>query len=234
MGGSYENTVIVTGTSSGLGLATAKQLLSENYLVIGIDKLTNSIQHKNYHHLEIDLTQLDIEIIKHAITGKQWYSFIHCAGVSVGNKIGNLMIDDWNYSIEVNVTSAMRLCQLADKLMSDGGRIILVSSPVAFAGAKKPSYSASKAALHGLTMSVSRSLGARNICVNTILPGPMITGMTADWSEERRRSIATETRLNRLARPEDVSHVICRMLDNEWSYMSASIIDMTCGSMYGH
>ena len=119
MGGSHENTVIVTGTSSGLGLATAKQLLSENYVVIGIDKVTNKVQHKNYHHLEVDLSQLNTEVIKNAIAGKQWYSFIHCAGVSLGNKIGDLMIDDWNYSIEVNVTSAMRLCQLADKLMND-------------------------------------------------------------------------------------------------------------------
>ena len=83
-------------------------------------------------------------------------------------------------------------------------------------------------------MSVSRQLGKRGICVNTVLPGPMITGMTKDWSEEKRVRIAEETRLNRLAKPEDVAHVMVQMMGEKWSYMSASIIDMTCGSMYGH
>ena len=136
--------------------------------------------------------------------------------------------------MQVNVTSAMLICQLADELMVDNGRIILVSSPVAITGARKPSYAASKAALHGLTMSVSRSFGKRGICVNTVLPGPMITGMTNDWPVQRRASIASETRLNRLAKPEDVAYVITQMLDGKWSYMSSSIVDLTCGSLYGH
>ena len=136
--------------------------------------------------------------------------------------------------MEVNVTSAMLICQLADELMVDNGRIILVSSPVAIAGARKPGYAASKAALHGLTMSVSRSFGKRGICVNTVLPGPMITGMTNDWPIEKRASIASETRLNRLAKPEEIAHVINQMLDKNWSYMSASVIDLTCGTLYGH
>jgi NAD(P)-dependent dehydrogenase (short-subunit alcohol dehydrogenase family) len=105
---------------------------------------------------------------------------------------------------------------------------------VAIAGARKPSYAASKAALHGLTMSVSRSFGKRGICVNTVLPGPMITGMTKDWPVEKRASIANETRLKRLAKPEDVAYVITQMLDKKWSYMSSSIVDLTCGSLYGH
>ena len=58
--------------------------------------------------------------------------------------------------------------------------------------------------------------------------------MTNDWSEEKRIRIAEETRLNRLAKPEDIAHVMVQMMGEKWSYMSASIIDMTCGSMYGH
>ena len=112
----------------------------------------------------------------------------------------------------MNVTSAMKICQLADSHMMDGGRILLVGSPVGIAGANKPSYAASKAALHGLTMSVSRQLGKRGICVNTVLPGPMITGMTGDWSDEKRDRIAQETRLNRLAKPEDIAYVMVQMM----------------------
>ncbi len=226
--------ILVTGTSSGLGLATANLLLNQNFNVIGIDQYSTRIQHTAYTHLEMDLAQFDANLILNELTDRNWSGFIHCAGISQGSKLDSLSIEDWNRSIDVNVTSAMRICQLADSHMIDGGRIILVGSPVAFAGANKPSYAASKAALHGLTMSVSRQLGKRGICVNTVLPGPMITGMTKDWSEEKRVRIAEETRLNRLAKPEDVAHVMVQMMGEKWSYMSASIIDMTCGSMYGH
>jgi len=228
------HTIIVTGASSGLGLATANSLLGQNFDVIGIDQHSTKILHTAYTHLEMDLAQFNEELIRTELIGGDWFGFIHCAGISQGSRLDSLSIEDWNHSIEVNVTSAMRICQLADSHMMDGGRIVLVGSPVAFAGANKPSYAASKAALHGLTMSVSRQLGKRDICVNTVLPGPMITGMTSDWPDEKRNRIAQETRLNRLAKPEDIAHVMVQMMGEKWSYMSASIIDMTCGSMYGH
>ena len=228
------HTIIVTGASSGLGLATANSLLGQNFDVIGIDQHSTKILHSAYTHLEMDLAQFNEELIRTELIGGDWFGFIHCAGISQGGKLDSLSIEDWNRSIDVNVTSAMRICQLADLHMRDGGRIVLVGSPVAFAGANKPSYAASKAALHGLTMSISRQLGKRGICVNTVLPGPMITGMTSDWSDEKRNRIAQETRLNRLAKPEDIAHVMVQMMGEKWSYMSASIIDMTCGSMFGH
>lgn len=229
-----KNVVLVTGTSSGLGEATADLLLKQNFCVIGIDRLSKKIQHNAYTHLEMDLAQFDADLILNELTDGNWFGFIHCAGISLGSRLDSLSIEDWNHSIEVNVTSAMRICQLADSQMMDGGRIVLVGSPVAFAGANKPSYAASKAALHGLTMSVSRQLGKRGICVNTVLPGPMITGMTSDWSDEKRNRIAQETRLNRLAKPEDIAHVMAQMMGEKWTYMSASLVDLTCGSLYGH
>ena len=226
--------IIVTGASSGLGLATANSLLGQNFDVIGIDQHSTKILHTAYTHLEMDLAQFNEELIRTELIGGDWFGFIHCAGISLGGKLDSLSIEDWNRSIDVNVTSAMRICQLAESEMMDGGRIVLVGSPVGIAGANKPSYAASKAALHGLTMSVSRQLGKRGICVNTVLPGPMITGMTNDWSQEKRLRIAEETRLNRLAKPDDVAHVMVQMMGEKLSYMSASIVDMTCGSMYGH
>ena len=226
--------LLVSGASSGLGKATSEKALEEGFNVIGIDISPSAIEHENYTHLLIDLSKLNLEVLRKHLGNEEWYGFVHCAGISIGSTIEEITIEDWNQSMEVNVTSAMLICQLADELMVDNGRIILVSSPVAIAGARKPSYAASKAALHGLTMSVSRSFGKRGICVNTVLPGPMITGMTNDWPVEKRASIASETRLNRLAKPEDVAYVITQMLDKKWSYMSSSIVDLTCGSLYGH
>jgi NAD(P)-dependent dehydrogenase (short-subunit alcohol dehydrogenase family) len=83
-------------------------------------------------------------------------------------------------------------------------------------------------------MSVSRDLGKRNILVNTILPGPMMTGMTEDWSQEKIDRISKETRLNRLCEPMEVANVINFLLSNQSSFMTASIVDLTAGSLFGH
>ena len=223
--------IVVTGASSGLGKTVVENLLLKNYQVLGIDKQPASIEHELYTHALIDLSEFSTANIAPL---PNWYGFIHCAGVSTGGRISEMEIEDWDYSMSVNVTSAMKICKLASSEMVDFGRIVLVGSPVSIAGANKPSYSASKAALHGLTMSVSRTFGKRNITVNTVLPGPMITGMTEDWSKEKRQSVASGNRLNRLAVTGEVAHVICSMMDEEWSFMSASIVDLTCGSLYGH
>ena len=226
--------VIITGSSSGLGRSIAEKLLDLGFEIIGIDISPTTITHSKYYHLQMDLVKVETDKILDCVKDSNWYGFIHCAGVSKGSTIDEMLISDWNKSMEVNVNSAMHISRLAHEHMVDNGRIILVGSPVSVTGSRKPSYSASKAALHGLTMSISRSFGKRGICVNTVLPGPMITGMTNDWPVEKRNSIASSTRLNRLAKPDDVAYVLCRMLDEEWSYMSASIVDLSCGSTFGH
>ena len=82
-------------------------------------------------------------------------------------------------------------------------------------------------------MSVSRQLG--NVASAST---PCFQALDY-WDDQRlvrrkRVRIAEETRLNRLAKPEDIAHVMVQMMGEKWSYMSASIVDMTCGSMYGH
>ena len=139
------HTIIVTGTSSGLGFATATQLLDNEFSVLGIDIQTAEIEHQNYTHVEMNLASVDIEELQQKIAEDHWFGFIHCAGISRGGRLDTLSVEDWNLSLDVNVTSAMKICQLADSHMMDGGRILLVGSPVGIAGANKPSYAASKA-----------------------------------------------------------------------------------------
>lgn len=228
-------TILITGCSSGVGLE-ATRLLMDTFKVIGISRtpppedVLNTID-----FVDIDLSRpFDEEILINRISDTSLFGIVHCAGVSKGSSIQEMDDSDWEYSLNVNLTSAMRLSRFGARHMIDGGRIVFISSPVAVVGAKKSSYSSSKAGLTGLMMSISRELGLRNILVNTILPGPMLTGMTKDWSSERQEKIAHETRLGRLCTPIEIGKMIEFLLSENCTYITASIIDMTAGSMYGH
>ena len=120
-----------------------------------------------FHFIESDLSnrssvnQLVEEIGK--LSGNSLYGIVNVAGISVGKSIVGMNDDDWDKMIEVNLTApALLISKLQDSMM-DGGRIVNVSSPVSVTGSNKPGYSASKAGMHGLTMSVAKNLGPRNI-----------------------------------------------------------------------
>ncbi|MGB1589422.1 MAG: SDR family NAD(P)-dependent oxidoreductase [Candidatus Poseidoniaceae archaeon] len=231
--------VVVTGSSSGLGFEISKILLeSENHSVIGLDIKKTEIQSDDFYFIESDLSnrsslnQLVEEIGK--LSGNSLYGIVNVAGISVGKSIVGMNDGDWDKMIEVNLTApALLISKLQDSMM-DGGRIVNVSSPVSVTGSNKPGYSASKAGMHGLTMSVAKNLGPRNILVNTVFPGPMITGMTQKWSQEKRDSIATESFLGRLTTPEEVARGIKFLLDPSTTGITGSVLDFTAGSMFTH
>ena len=231
--------VVVTGSSSGLGSEISKILLeSESHSVIGLDINKSEIQSNDFHFIESDLSnrtsvnQLVEEIGN--LSDHSLYGIVNVAGISVGKSIVGMEQEDWDKMIQVNLTApAFLISKLQDSMM-DGGRIVNVSSPVSVTGSNKPGYSASKAGMHGLTMSVAKNLGPRNILVNTVFPGPMITGMTQKWSQEKRASIATESFLGRLTTPEEVANGIKFLLDPSTTGITGSVLDFTAGSMFTH
>jgi NAD(P)-dependent dehydrogenase (short-subunit alcohol dehydrogenase family) len=231
--------VVVTGCSSGLGSALSKLLIDlGRYSVIGLDINESDFVDENYHFISSDLSdRKSIEDLVNnviEISGKSLYGIVNVAGISVGKSIVGMDENDWDKMLQVNLTSPALLISKLQDIMVEGGRIVNVSSPVSVTGSNKPGYSASKAGMHGLTMSVAKNLGPRNILVNTVFPGPMITGMTQKWSQDKRDSIATESFLGRLTTSEEVANGIKFLLNPETTGITGSILDFTAGSMFTH
>lgn len=241
--------VVVTGAAGGMGCATVDVLLEAGWRVLALDRdeqrlqtvfsdRLSKAQDERIRLLGLDLAAPNGEAaLMQALEG--WpapVALVNMAGRSSGGRHADLSLDDWTQSFEVNVTAAMRLIRcLSPAMQAQGaGSIVNVGSPVGVVGAKKWQYAASKAALHGLTMSVARSLGASGVRCNLLLPGPTITGMTSDWSEEVRDQVAQGTVLKRLCTPKEVAQVVRFLVSSESSYMTASVVDMTAGSMMGH
>lgn len=237
-------TVIVTGAAGGMGRATCLYLAKLGWHVLAIDH--NQTRLQQYLSEKDFITPLNVELSSAHLLERvhqalealpPLWGLVNLAGISIGDSIERLSEQDWQTSFDINVSAPYRLIQGTYARMqaqNNGGSIVNVCSPVGYIGARKPSYSASKAAMHGLTMSCARNLGAYNIRVNLLLPGPTITEMTNDWSEQRRQAIAKECFLNRLCQPQEIAEGIAFLLSQHSRYMSASVLDMTCGSMWGH
>ena len=234
-------TIIVTGAAGGMGRQCCQYFAELGWHVLAIDhnqqRLANLIT-KNISILCIDLAdpQLVQQVQQQLSYLPPVWGLVNLAGISQGSDIENLSEEDWQRSFDVNVTPAFKLIQAVSPLMKQqgGGSIINVTSPVGYIGARKPSYAASKAALHGLTVSCARNLGEYGIRVNLLLPGTTITEMTKDWSLERQQAIAQESLLKRLCKPQEIAECIAFLLSDHSRYMTGSILDMTCGSMWGH
>lgn len=236
--------VVVTGAAGGMGRATCLHLAGLGWQIVAIDRNADRLNEMVQTSAAIvplvtDLAAPDLVGRVRAVLASGLHpaaGLVNMAGISVGNTIDRLEDDDWETSFAVNVTPAMQLIRLMAPILREqgGGSIVNVGSPVGIVGARKPSYSASKAALQGLTVSCARNLGEHNIRVNLLLPGPTITGMTHDWDDERRALIAKGSFLKRLCTPEEVARTVAFLVGPDSSYMTGSVVDMTAGSMWGH
>lgn len=227
-----------------MGTALVRLLICRGRRVIGLDHnrerlaaLAKDLPPRAFIPLIADLTDSDLvcRVLPLLEEAEMLQGLVNLAGVSIGDSIDTLSDPDWEESLSINATAPMRLCRTAVPFLErSGGAIVNVGSPVGTIGARKPSYAASKAALHGLTMSLARNLGPRGLRVNLLLPGTCSTYLTADWSEEKKRAVAENTFLKRLCRPEEIASVICFLLSDEASYLTGSVIDMTAGGIWGH
>lgn len=241
---STEKTVLITGCAGGMGTATAQLLAERGWRVIAVDHNPDRLsrlekQFPKANHLFVKGELQDRRIAERLDFVLEDVArldgLVNLAGISRGDEIERLCDEDWEQSFVVNATAPMRLCRAAAPwLEAAGGAIVNVGSPVGIIGARKPSYAASKAALHGLTMSLARNLGPRGIRANLLLPGACFTNLTADWSEEKRKAVAEGTFLKRLCRPDEIASVIGFLLSSEASYLTGSVIDLTAGGMWGH
>jgi len=243
---SSSSTVLVTGATGGMGQAIVRRCTQDGYAVLATDldpealrQLTAPLPHAAAVAADLASPSL-VESLKQALvrldaeTGRVvLHGIVNVAGVSRGDSIDRISDHDWEVSLAVNATAPMRLLRGLLPRLSPGGSVINVASPVALKGARKVSYSASKAALLGLTAAAARNLGPRGIRVNALLPGATITGMTRDWSESKRTRIAAESLLGRLCTPEDIAGAVSFLLGPDSAFITGSVLDVTGGAMLG-
>ena len=156
------------------------------------------------------------------------------AGISIDGLILRLKAEDIARTLNVNVGGAFAVARAATKVMMRArtGRIVFVSSVVGEAGnAGQTAYSASKAALLGLTRSLAREYVGRGITVNAVAPGYVDTDMTRALTSEQRENVLKSVPLGRVATAREIATGVVYLASDEASYVTGQVLRIN-GGMY--
>ncbi|MDT8902629.1 SDR family NAD(P)-dependent oxidoreductase [Anaeroselena agilis] len=224
--------IIVSGASSGIGKACAVTLLEHGATVVGFDTAGATINTARYMHHIVDVSdESDIQAAFEKLGAMQVFGLVNCAGVFAKAKpFYEQTVDEWNRVIGTNLTGTFLLSKYVSKEMiknSVAGRIVNISCLRSrIFRPNMASYAASKAGVVALTAAMSLDLANSNICVNSVAPGFIYTGMTAaafDMPEVRKAS-EDLIPLKRLGQPEDISSVVLFLLSDMAAYINGETI----------
>lgn len=156
------------------------------------------------------------------------------AGIAIDGLLLRLKDEDFDRILSINVKGAVACARAATKVMmrARAGRVIFLSSVVGEMGnAGQTAYSASKAALLGVTKSMARELASRSITINAITPGFIDTDMTGALTEEQKTSINSAIPLGRTGKPEEIAAAVVYLASDEAAYITGQALRVN-GGMY--
>lgn len=243
-------TVIITGGGSGIGRAAAEAFVRKGCRVGVIgrdeDKLRQVAEKlgplATWHRADVSQRNQVLDAVKAIV--EQFAKvdvLINNAGlmqaITTEMPLEEAEIH-WDEVVGVNLKGSFLMAMATSPhLNRPGGRIINVSSISAFNGGNPIAtmgYAAAKAGLHGLTHALARELSPQGITVNAIVPGFIAgTGVTGGWSEERVRSIVSDTPVGRPGQPEDVAAAALYLASPEASFVTGEVLNVTGGRIFG-
>lgn len=237
---------IVTGSSRGIGAATA-QLLARQQFAVCVNYRCNhgaardvvaSIRQQGgqANSFQADVTDESQVAALFEYTRETFGAITHLvnnAGVlQPQTRLENISADRFQNMLLGNVMGTFLCCRAFIRQAPEGAAIVNVSSAAARTGAPLEyiDYAAAKGAIDSLTKGLSVELAARNIRVNAVRPGFIHTDMHRDGGEPERVSrLASSIPLQRGGTPQEVAQAICWLLSREASYVTGSFVDLAGG-----
>jgi 3-oxoacyl-[acyl-carrier protein] reductase len=226
---------LVTGASRGIGHAIAEELARQGARVIGTSTTAEGAKKINGRVLNVrDAAQCDalVESIQKEVGDIA--ILVNNAGITRDNLALRMKDADWDEVIETNLRAVWLLSRKVMRAMIKArwGRIINITSVVGAAGnAGQANYAAAKAGVVGMTKSLARELGSRNITVNCVAPGFIDTDMTRALSDEQRKVLLENIPLGRLGSAQDVAAAVAYLASPGGGYVTGAVLHVN-GGMY--
>jgi len=241
-----EKVAIVTGASRGIGRSIALALAAQGAKVVAsarnAEALDNLVEEIKGQGGEATAVVGDVAVdtdasrlIDQAVAAYGHLDIlVNNAGITRDGLLLRMKSEDWDAVLDTNLKGSFLCIRAAAKVMSKqrSGRIINISSVVGEMGnAGQANYCASKAGLLGLTKSVARELARRNVTVNAITPGFIVTDMTDDMTDKAREAMTEQIPLGRLGEVDDIANAVIFLASDPSSYITGQVLGVN-GGMY--
>lgn len=241
---------LVTGSASGIGLATATRLAKGGATVVMMDRSPAVVQKaqelasegcKATGHV-VDL--LDTRALDEFLAGLLKAHgavdiIVNNAGIHPKKEGGKYLVDeialsDWETVIAVNLNAPFFICsKLLPAMKQQGwGRVVNIASAGARMRPMNPSshYVASKAGIMGLTRSIAEEYAKFGITANSVSPGPVTTGLTASSSPEAIARLTASVPMGRYGTPDELAAVIVFLTSEDASFVNGAVVDVNGGA----
>jgi 3-oxoacyl-[acyl-carrier protein] reductase len=240
---STQQVALVTGASRGIGRAIASAMAVAGYRVIGTATteagaagISEALAaHAGCKGIVLNVTDgaaLDAAIDSISKENGGLHVLVNNAGITRDGLSMRMKDDDWDAVHDTNLKAVFRACRAATKPMMKQryGRLINITSVVgALGNAGQANYAAAKAGVAGLTRSLARELGSRNITVNCIAPGFIDTDMTQGLPEAAKAALLTQIPLGRLGAANEVAHAVVFLASAQAAYITGTELHVNGG-----
>jgi NAD(P)-dependent dehydrogenase (short-subunit alcohol dehydrogenase family) len=231
---SHGTVALVTGAANGIGLGTAQLLAERGYRVVFADRdgAAAELVAKEHGGTAItadigDRDSVDAMIAGVLRTHGRLDVLVNNAGVPTAGASEQVTDDDWNRSLNVNLTGAMRCARAAFPALTDSrGSVVTMSSVAGLVGMPgRLAYSTAKAGLIALTRVLAVEWAPLGIRVNAVAPGYVRTaGFEQRQGEALAEQLAAEVPLGRLCRPEEIAAAVAFLASESASYVTGQCL----------
>ena len=234
-------TALVTGASGGIGGAVAKALYAQGATVVlsgtrvaALETLQAQLGSRA-HRAVCDLADAaSVEALpKTAETAAGPIDIlVNNAGITRDNLSMRMSDEEWERVIAVDLTAAFRLSRavLRGMMKKRWGRIVSITSVVGVTGNPgQCNYAAAKAGLVGMTKSIAAEVASRNITVNCVAPGFVVTPMTDVLNEDMKKALLQRIPVGRFGSPEDIAAAVVYLASNEAGYITGQTLHANGG-----
>ncbi len=233
---------LITGGTSGIGLATAKLFSSEGATVaiMGRDPskgkaALSSLPNATYHRGDVSIEEDAKRVVKEVVDAHGRIDIlVNAAGAFISSPIGEMSVEDWDRVINVNLRGTFLMTKFSLPYM--GEAIINVSSTAGVSPYPRgTAYCSAKAAIIAFSRALALELADRGIRVNVVAPGltdtPMLRGIAGSVS--RMREFSSLVPLRRIASPEEVAEAILFLASPKASYITGQVLVVDGGMTAG-
>ena len=238
-----DKTILVTGSSRGIGRAIALKLAEQGARVAityssnpqAAEKVLGQLAGSGHLMLHLNVSdEASVTAAFEEISAKwgKLDGLVNNAGITRDTLILRMKADDFQAVIDTNLKGVFLCTRAAVKMMLKAriGSIVNITSVIGEMGnAGQSNYAASKAGVHGFAQSIAKEVASRNIRVNCVAPGFIVTDMTESMTDTQKKAILDNVPLGTLGDTDDVANAAMFLLSHEAKYITGHTLSVNGG-----